>query len=93
MRAPFAHLAMMQHENLVGVDNRAQTMRDRDCRPTAHQHRERALDFGFDLTVHRARRLIQNQERPCFAIDHGRLRDMAFQRGNGTVTRLHIARP
>src|SRR6185437_9630655 len=57
MRSTLAHLPMMEDENLVGVDDRAQSVGDGDGRAALHEHRECALNLRFDLAVDGARRL------------------------------------
>ena len=63
MRPALAHLPVMQHENLVGVDDGAQSVRHGDRRPSAHQLRQRTLNLRFDLAVDRARRLVEDEQR------------------------------
>ena len=63
MRPAFAHLAMMQHENLIGIDDRAQSMRDRDRRSSRHENRQGPLNIRFYLAVHRAGRFVENEQR------------------------------
>ena len=68
MRAALAHLAVVQHEDLVGVDDGAQSVRDGDRRPPVHEHRERALDLRLDLAVDGARRLVEHEQRGSAAM-------------------------
>src|SRR5512144_1790030 len=52
--ASFFDVTVVQHEDLVRVDDRAQSVGDRNRCPTLHEHGERALNLRLDLTVHGA---------------------------------------
>src|SRR5688500_4354738 len=62
VRAAFQHLPVMQDEDLVGIHDGAQPVRDGDGRPAPHQLSEGALDLRLDLTVHGARRLVEQEQ-------------------------------
>ena len=58
--APFDDLAVMQHEDLVGVDDGAESMRNGDRGPTAHELGHGLLDLGLDLRVDRAGGFVED---------------------------------
>ena len=60
MRAALSDLAVLHYENLIGIEDRAQPVRDRDRGPSPHELRERRLDLRFDLAVDRARRFVED---------------------------------
>src|SRR5579863_4793216 len=62
MRATLADLAVLHHENLIGIENRGQPMRDRDRGPSPHEFRQRRLYFRFDLAVDRTRRFVEDEQ-------------------------------
>src|SRR5256885_8675266 len=53
VRAALDHLAVVENENHVGIGDGAESMRDRDRRPTLDEHAERGVDLGLDLAVDR----------------------------------------
>jgi hypothetical protein len=63
MGAAFAHLAMVQHEDLIGIDDCTQSVGDGDRRTAAHQLLQRFVDLRFDLAVDGARRLVEDEQR------------------------------
>jgi hypothetical protein len=50
--APLDHLAVLDDDNLIGVANRAETMRDDETRSTPEQFSQRLLDQSFGARVH-----------------------------------------
>src|SRR5688572_18747267 len=63
MRPALANLSAMQQQDLVGVDDRAETMCDSDRRAPGHELAQRAMDLGFDLAVDGARGFIEHEHR------------------------------
>ena len=63
MAAPLPDLPMLEHQNLVGVEDRAQAVSDHQAGPSAHQLGDRPLDLAFGLGIHRAGGLIEHQDR------------------------------
>jgi hypothetical protein len=63
VRPAFPDFAVMQYENLARTDDRAESVRDRDRGPSAHEHLERLLDRRFDLAVDRTGGFVENEKR------------------------------
>ena len=60
--SPLPHLTVVKHQNLARADDRAQSVRYRVRRPPAHEHPQSVLNRGLDLSVDRARRLVEDQQ-------------------------------
>ena len=63
MGAGLDHLALVEHDDLVRVDDRRQPVRDHERRAAAHQLAERALHGDLALRVERRGRLVEEQDR------------------------------
>src|SRR6476661_5857616 len=63
MRAAFRDAAVVEHDDLVRVDDRREPVRNHDGRPALGYLLERILDRLFGAAVERARRFIQHQDR------------------------------
>src|SRR5215210_6292649 len=58
---PLVDLTVLQHQNLLGVEDSAQPMRHDQAGSTRHQLRDGTLDLTLSLGIHRAGCLIQDQ--------------------------------
>ena len=54
---------VIDHQQLVGVPDRAQAVRDHEAGPPCHQVQERLLDAGLGAGVDAAGRLVEDQDR------------------------------
>ena len=63
MAAAFDDPACLEHDDLVGMHDRRQPVRDHDRGPAALDIFERALDLGLGAAVERAGRLVEDQDR------------------------------
>ena len=61
MRAALDDRAAVEHEDLVGVANRREPVRDRDRRASAGELVERLLDRALGLVVERGGGLVEDQ--------------------------------
>ena len=61
MIALFPDLTFVNDENPVGVFDRRQPVRDDQCRAIFQQFAKRFLNQPFRLGVHRAGRLVENE--------------------------------
>ena len=73
----FGDHSFFQDDDRVGFANRAQTMRDHDCRPSRHQTAEIILDGALRFGVERAGCFIENQNRRV-VVDGARDGDALF---------------
>ena len=62
MRAPLDDFAVMEHEDFVGVDNRAEPVGNGDRGAAAHELRDRPLDLRLDVRVDGAGGLVEDQQ-------------------------------
>ena len=74
VRAPFDDAAAIEHEDLVGVADRREAMRDRDRRAPARELVERQLHRALGLVVERGGGLVEDQHGRV-AQDRARNRD------------------
>ena len=74
MRAHLDHAALVQDDDAVDVLDGREAVGDDDRGPSNHELRQRVLDEMLRLRVHRARRLVQNEQ------DLGVERDRARER-------------
>ena len=63
MRAALGDDALVEHQNLVGVDHGRQAMGDHDRRASAGDALQRRLDVALGETVERRRRFVEHQNR------------------------------
>ena len=63
MRAPLDDAAVVEHEDLVGVDDRRQPVRDGQRRAVARDQPQLGLDRLLGARVERRRRLVEDQDR------------------------------
>ncbi len=63
MAAALDDLAMVEHQDLVGVHHRRKPVRDDERRAAARDLVERALDLALGAGVERRRRLVEQQDR------------------------------
>src|SRR3954468_15308159 len=54
--------AVLQHDDLVGVFDRRQAMRDHERRAVAHEFQQRFLESPFRFVVERRRGLVEDQD-------------------------------
>src|ERR1700737_5551225 len=54
---------VMEHEDHVGVGDRAQPVRYGDSGSAGNQHAQRRVDLRFDLAVDGTRRLVEQEQR------------------------------
>src|SRR5512144_1210092 len=57
------HAAAVEHEDLIGMRDRRQPMRDDEHRSASEQSVDRLLDETLGLRVERGGRLIENEDR------------------------------
>src|SRR5262245_55619154 len=62
VRALLAELALVEHENAVGVEDRAQAVRDHERGAALQEPAERGLDLALGLDVHTRGGLVQDQD-------------------------------
>src|SRR5690606_12306145 len=62
VRAALGDAPFGEHENLVGVDDRREAVRDDDGRVTARYLFERRLNFALGARVERRRRLVEDED-------------------------------
>jgi len=62
VRALLDDAAVVEHDEPVGVAERAEAVRDRDRRPAPDEPGQGVLDLGLGLGVDRARRLVEDQD-------------------------------
>ncbi len=53
---------ILQHQDLVGIDHRGQSMRNHQRRVSAGYLLERRLDLAFGLRIERGRCLVEDQD-------------------------------
>ena len=63
MRAALGDDALVEHQDLVGVDHGRKTVRDHDRRASARDALQRRLNLPFGETVERRRRFVEDQNR------------------------------
>ena len=63
VRALLDDLAVLHHEDEIGVADRREPVRDHEARAALAQRRHRALDQHFGARVDRRRRLVEDQDR------------------------------
>lgn len=56
------YFAFIEHDDLIRVENRRDTLRYHKTRPASHQVVERLLDRRFRLEIDAAGRVIENQQ-------------------------------
>ena len=71
VRAALDDASGLHHQNLVGDENRRETVRDGDSRAALHHRLQRRLDQPLRVGVERAGRLVQNQDTRVLE-DHAR---------------------
>ena len=67
----------IQHDDLIGLRHRGETMGDGERGAILHQPVERFLNDGLTLRIHVRRRLIEDQDRPRLSEWHGQSRGVA----------------
>ncbi len=63
MSPALSDFAVMQHEDHIGIGDRAQPVRDGDRRSARDQHAQGGVNLRLDLAVDGASRLVQQQQR------------------------------
>jgi hypothetical protein len=63
VRSALDDFSMMKDENQIRVRNRAQSVGYGDGGASRHQDTQSSLNLRFDLTIYRARCLVQQQQR------------------------------
>ena len=86
VRAGFSNLAVLQHDDAVGVFDGRQTVRDHEGRATFHEPFERGLHLAFGLRIQCGRRFVQDQDRRVF-VDRACNRQALALDGNNEAAR------
>ena len=63
MRAALGDDALVEHQDLVGVDHGREAVRDHDRRASARDALQGRLNLAFGKTVERRRRFVEDQNR------------------------------
>ena len=63
MGAALDDLALVEHDDLVGVDDGREPVRDHQRRAVAARRVERVLDFLLGVAVERRGRFVEHQDR------------------------------